>query len=145
MLEGDAIKDEFHSLIGVDQPIHPLAQRVHGITKEMLEGQPQPCEALPKFHRFIADSILVAHNAVYDVRFIANELAMLGLGFNNVCYCTLALGRRMCPGLVRHDLETLYRHFYKRSPKRLHRALPDARLTAEVWIKMAQRAVILSH
>jgi hypothetical protein len=37
-LDGETVLDEFHSLINVDRPIDPEAQRVHGITKEMLAG-----------------------------------------------------------------------------------------------------------
>jgi DNA polymerase III epsilon subunit family exonuclease len=112
-IEGKSIVGEFQSLINVSQPIHPMAQRVHGISREMLKGQPTPGEVIPKFHRFITNSILIAHNASFDVRFISNEFSLLNLDFNNVCLCTLKLGRGFFPNLKRHDLETLYCQFYK--------------------------------
>jgi len=43
-------------------------QKVHGITNEMLYGEPKPDEILPEFYKFIAGSILVAHNASFDFR-----------------------------------------------------------------------------
>jgi DNA polymerase III epsilon subunit len=135
-LRDGRVVDEFESLINVDQPIHPMAQKIHGITKEMLEGKPSASMIVPKFHKFIMNSVLVAHNANYDMRFIGNEFAMMGLLFNNVYFCTMSLGRSIYPELHGHDLESLYLHFYKRPPKRLHRALDDARTTAKIWLKM---------
>src|SRR5271169_1516513 len=112
-LKEKIIVDEFHSLISVDRPIHPDAQRIHRITNKMLSGQPRPEQVIPEFHAFIKDSILVAHNANFDMRFISSELARLKLGFRNACFCTMMIGRNMFPELPRHNLETMYELFYK--------------------------------
>ncbi len=141
-IEGRKVVDEFHSLINVDQPINPFAQGVHGITKEMLKGQPRADHVMPKFHKFIQKSLLVAHNASFDVRFISHEFSLLKLDLNNVCFCTLKLGRSMFPALARHDLETLYKQFYRNPPKEMHRALQDARATAKIWMKLERKLLI---
>lgn len=141
-IEGRTVVDEFHSLIHVDQPINPFSQTVHGITKEMLKGQPCADEVMPKFHKFIQKSLLVAHNASFDVRFMSNEFSLLKLDMNNVCFCTLKLGRSMFPKLASHDLETLYKQFYKNPPKVMHRALEDARATAKIWIKLERKLLV---
>lgn len=141
-IEGKSVVGEFQSLINVDQPIHPMAQMVHGISKEMLKGQPLPGEVIPKFHKFIKNSILIAHNASFDVRFISNEFSLLNLDFNNVCLCTLKLGRSFFPKLKHHDLETLYKQFYKKAPKKMHRALEDARATAKIWMKFESKVLV---
>ena len=91
-LNGEKIVDEFHSLIRVDQPIHPAAQRIHGITEKMLSGQPRPEQVIPQFHVFIENSVLVAHNANYDMMFMGSEFARLNLDFRNVFFCTLLSG-----------------------------------------------------
>jgi DNA polymerase-3 subunit epsilon len=141
-IESNKIVDEFYSLIQVSQPINPFAQMVHGITKEMLKGKPTADIVMPKFHRFIQKSLLVAHNASFDVRFISHEFALLKLDLTNVCFCTLKLGRGMFPELASHDLETLYKQFYKKAPKEMHRALQDARTTAKIWMKLERKVLV---
>jgi DNA polymerase III epsilon subunit-like protein len=61
-VERGAIVDEFTTLIDAGVPIPPTVQAIHGITDEMLEGQPRPEEALPRFYDFITGS--VPHDAV---------------------------------------------------------------------------------
>lgn len=141
-IEGKSIVGEFQSLINVSQPIHPMAQMVHGISKEMLKGQPPPEEVIPKFHKFIKNSIMIAHNASFDVRFISNEFSLMNLDFNNVCLCTLKLGRGFFPKLKHHDLVTLYSQFYKKPPTNLHRALGDARTAAKIWLKFERKVLV---
>jgi DNA polymerase III epsilon subunit family exonuclease len=141
-IEGKSIVDEFHSLISTTQPINPFAYRVHGITKEMLDGQPTADKIIPKFNKFIKNSILVAHNASFDVRFIQNEFTKHNLKFNNVCFCTLKLGRSLYPDLESHNLLTLYHQFYTKPPGRMHRALEDARVTAKIWMKVAHKVIV---
>ncbi len=141
-IEGRKVVDEFHSLIDVDHPINPFAQAAHGITRQMLKGQPRADEVMPKFHKFIRKSLLVAHNASFDVRFMSNEFSLLDLELNNVCFCTLKLGRSMFPELACHDLGTLYKQFYKSAPKVMHRALEDARATAKIWMKLERKLLV---
>jgi DNA polymerase III epsilon subunit family exonuclease len=105
-IEGRKVVDEFHSLINVDQPINPFAQMAHGITKEMLKGQPRADVVMPKFHKFVRKSLLVAHNASFDVRFMSNEFSLVNLDLTNVCFCTLKLGRSMFPDLASHERYT---------------------------------------
>ena len=82
-----AIKDkgilaEFSSLIDVDKMIPWQVRQVHGITNEMLGGKPKPDEVLPEFYKFITESILIAHNASFDIGFLRNEFALLGMSLN---------------------------------------------------------------
>ena len=67
-IEDQSIIAEFSSLIDVDKGIPWQVRQVHGITNEMLEGEPKPDVVLPEFYKFIAGSILVAHNASFDIR-----------------------------------------------------------------------------
>jgi len=137
-LERDLFVEEFHSLVAVKRSIAPEAKRIHGITEDMLCGQPRTEQVMPLFHRFIGDSLLIAHCAEFDMRFIGIEFARLKLGLRNAFCCTLEIGRKLLPELPRHDLKTLYRALYGKSPNRLHRALDDARAAAEVWVKLSR-------
>ncbi|HWI41038.1 MAG TPA: 3'-5' exonuclease, partial [Verrucomicrobiae bacterium] len=78
-VEGSSVAGEFHSLVRTGRAIHPAAQRVHGISEEMLEGHPEAPQVFSSFHRFIEGSVLVAHNATFDVNFLRNEFHLAGL------------------------------------------------------------------
>jgi len=144
-LVGDTILDEFHSLIDLDRPISTEAQRIHGITQEMLAGQPRAEEVLPQFRSFIEDSIMVAHSAEFDLSFVGSEFRRLKLDFSQPYYCTLALGRKVFPGLERHDLGSLYKHLYGELPLITHRALDDAWIAAMIWMKLNQLMSLLIY
>jgi len=113
-------------------------QQVHGITNEMLEGEPKPDEVWSEFYKFIAGSILVAHNASFDIGFLRHEFALLGMGLNNRSLCTLKMSRNLYPHLPNHKLETVSRYLLGRSCMRMqrHRALDDAKLAAMIWLEM---------
>ncbi len=135
------IVGEFHSLINIGRRIPRSAVRVHGITEDMLLGQPTPEEALPKLHAFIADGVLVAHNARFDAAFLRHEFGRLGLGLSNGYRCTLEMSRRRFPRLRDHTLEAVYRHLFGTAPgeAQKHRALDDARMVARVWMELMKR------
>ena len=138
-IENQSIVDEFSSLIDVNKRIPWQVQQVHGITNEMLEGEPKPDEVLPDFHEFITGSILVAHNAGFDIRFLRHEFALLGISLNNRSLCTLKMSRKLYPYLPNHKLETVGRYLLGRSCMRQrHRALDDARLAAMIWLEMGK-------
>ena len=138
VVESGVIAKEFHTLVRVPRTIPRQAWRVHGITDRMLDGQPLPEKVYPAFRDFIADRTLVAHNAQFDLAFLAHELARLGMALPNRSVCTLRLARRRLPGLPDHRLETVYRHLFGGFPRgiRQHRALDDAQLTAMVWLAL---------
>ena len=113
-------------------------QKVHGITNEMLDGEPKPDEVLPEFYKFIAGSILVAHNASFDIGFLRHEFALLGMSLNNRSLCTLKMSRKLYPHLPNHKLETVSRYLLGKSCEQMqmHRALDDAKLAGMIWLEM---------
>jgi DNA polymerase III subunit epsilon len=137
-IEQGAVTEEFTTLIDAGVPIPLEVQAIHGITAEMLEGQPTPEEILPRFWAFIADSILIAHNAAFDVRFLRHEFARLGMALPHRYACTLEMSRRLLPRLPDHTLETVYTHLCPDAAflRQNHRALDDARMTAQIWLRM---------
>jgi DNA polymerase-3 subunit epsilon len=138
-VEHGVIVEEFSTLIDAGVPVPYAVQAIHGITDEMLEGQPAPEEAMPLFDRFIRDSVLVAHNAPFDIRFLRHEFARLGMGLPHRCLCTLETSRRRLPRLRDHKLETVYLHLCPDATfiRQSHRALNDARMTARIWLKLS--------
>ena len=137
-VEGGAIGDEFTMLVDAGVPIPLTVQAIHGITADMLEGRPKTEEALRSFSAFIGDSVLIAHNAAFEVTFLRHEFARLKLGFPNRHVCTLEMSRRHLPRLPDYTLETVYLHLFPDADflRQSHRALDDARMTAKIWLKI---------
>jgi len=136
----DTMEEEFQSLICTRKPVSKAAHKVHGITAEMFAGQPDAKEVLSAFRHFVGTSTLVAHNAAFDVGFLQWELMRVGFFLNNRHRCTLKMSRRLFPGLPDYKLETVARHLdIQVDMERRHRALEDARLTAQVWVEMRKR------
>ncbi len=135
---GNSVGEEFHTLIDADKPITKVAQRIHGITREMLAGQAEAREALTAFQRFIGNGTLVAHNTDFDIGFLGFEYSRIGQGLRNRHICTLKLSRKLYPGLQNYRLETVTKHVLgiDIDKDRHHRALADARLTAKIWLRM---------
>jgi DNA polymerase III epsilon subunit family exonuclease len=135
---GEDMAEEFHTLIDADKPITKTAQKIHGITREMLAGQPKSEEALRAFQQFIGSSTLVAHNVDFDIGFLGHEYSRIGQGLRNRHICTLKLNRKLYPALPDYRLETVAKHILgvEIDKNRRHRALDDARLTARIWMKM---------
>jgi DNA polymerase III subunit epsilon len=129
---GGAAISEFHSLINPGVPISKEAARVHGITQSMLRSQPNPEEIFPRFRDFINSSLLVAHNALFDLRFLRHEFERLQMSLTHPHVCTLEMSRRRCPHLPNHRLETVHRHLCGPADPstQTHRALDDARMVA---------------
>ena len=138
VMRAGVIHDEFHSLVNVRRKISKGAQQVHGITDEMLVGEPAPDLVYPRFQAFIKDSILVAHNARFDMTFLRSEFHRLGLSLAARYMCTLEMSRKCFPHLADHSLTSVYRFLFGTVPQgiQMHRALNDARMTAEIWLKM---------
>jgi len=143
-VENGKLTDEFHSLIHTGKRIHWGARHVHGISSKMLVGQPLPDEIFPRFRKFIASDPLVAHNAAFDISFLAAELSRLNLSLNNPCHCTLKLSRSRNRNLESHKLVNVARYLLSDTAVEnitLHRALADARLTAQIWLKMMESEI----
>ncbi|MDT8316860.1 MAG: 3'-5' exonuclease [bacterium] len=138
IVEGGSIVREYHSLIDAGRPVSIHAFKVNGINREMLAHAPKPETVMPEFKDFISDSVLVAHNAKFDIGFLRYEFSRQGIAFSNRHHCTLTDARRLYPKLQNHRLETVYRHLFGALPDKvnMHRALDDARMTARVWMEI---------
>jgi DNA polymerase III epsilon subunit family exonuclease len=126
---------EFQTLVNPLTDIPPFISGLTGITGQMVAGAPTFDEVAADWLRFAGNAILVAHNAIFDVRFINHELSLVfpGRRMPNPHLCTVSLARRMLPDLKTFRLPALAEHFSVPHPVR-HRAGNDARATAEVFL-----------
>lgn len=108
---------------------------ITGIDPSMLEGQPTIDKVLPTFHRFCEDTVLVAHNAAFDMRFLQLKEEQTGVRFSQPVLDTLLLSAVLHPNLNSHKLEAIAERFGVNVLGR-HTALGDAFVTGEVFLKM---------
>ncbi|MCZ7418186.1 MULTISPECIES: DEDD exonuclease domain-containing protein [unclassified Micromonospora] len=122
------------TLVNPGVPIPPFITVLTGITQAMLLPAPPIEQVLPSFLEFVADAVLVAHNAPYDVGFLKAACAKHGYRWPNPRVLdTAALARRV---LLRDEvpnrkLGTLAAYF-RAATQPTHRALDDARATVDV-------------
>ncbi len=119
-------------------PLRPVPQtsvEIHGIQPELLPGQPTIDKVLPHFHQFAENSVLVAHNAAFDMRFLQLKEKSTGVKFDNPVLDTLLLSSIIHPNQDSHSLEGLAERLNVTIVGR-HTALGDAIVTAEVLLKM---------
>jgi len=141
-IEEGEIVSEFETLLHCDAVIPWQVSQIHGITQTMLQGKPTFREILPSFCRFIRDSVLIAHNAPFEVGFLRAEFGRLGLPLKLRSICTLRLSQRYFPELPNHRLETVYNYIMgqKNRANQCHRALADARMVAAIWLYFLREA-----
>jgi len=137
LTENGRIVDEFSSLINPDQPLTDTIVKITGITDAMLQDQPRIDQVLPEFLKFIEGSILVAHNAEFDMGFLKAAAERLGFQLDWPCFCTLKLARELLPELESKNLDTLAKHFGLSFEAR-HRSIGDCKVTSAVLQSMLQ-------
>jgi len=132
---GKILKDAiFHTLVNPERPIPPLATKIHGITDEMVKDKPTLREVLPKFLTFCKDTVLVAHNAAFDLKFLEIEAEKLGLKLDFPVVDTLFISYGIFEEFEDHNLDTIARKLGI-PVAGLHSALGDAFLTAEIYLR----------
>lgn len=129
----------FNSLVNPERTIPPEAAQVNRIKDEDVKGAPTIDHVLPMFLDFATDSLLVAHNANFDMGFLNIEKELCW-GFIELpeCLCTMRLSQAIFPTEFRHNLEVVAMRLEIELPPQRHRALPDVLLTADALIKMIE-------
>ena len=135
-LNNGRIVDRFQSLMNPGFPINRFIQDFTGISNAMLHKAPDNATVMAQFAAFIGDCPLVAHNAAFDRRFLVAELQLIDCCQPLNFACSMLAARRIYPEAPNHKLATLVA--YKQLPNagQFHRALTDAEMTAQLWLRM---------
>ena len=96
--------DSFESFVNPEKPIPKEVVDITNITDEMVKDAPTIKKIMPKVLEFIGDSVLVAHNADFDIGFIKYNCKQLGLELNNTYIDTLRLAKDLFPGYKKYKL-----------------------------------------
>ena len=143
-------KRHFHEYINPEREIDDAAIEVHGITLDTLQDKPCFRDVASRFLEFIGDAELIIHNAPFDVAFLDYELSLLEdapSSVSEICGVTdsLQLARHKHPG-QKNSLDALRRRYEVNSSERkLHGALLDAEILADIYLAMTggQTALLL--
>lgn len=138
-IENGQIAESFHSLVKPKEKLNSFTIQLTNITDQMLQDQPSIEEVLPKFLEFCKDSVIVAHNANFDYRFLRYWIEKaVKVNWEVPVVDTLALAKRFVK-LSSYNLEKLASHF-KVGAFSHHRAFEDARVTAQIFIELLKIA-----
>jgi len=131
-----------HLYFNPERPVHPEAQRVHGLTDEFLADKPRFAEGAPQVLEFVQGAELIIHNAAFDTGFLNEEFKRLGRppiqDLTARITDSLAMARELFPGKS-NSLDALCRRLeVDNSHRAFHGALLDAGLLAEVYVRMTR-------
>lgn len=137
-VRGGQIVDEFSTYVDPGRPISAEASRVNHITDSMVNGKPRIAEVLPYFLAFVGDDVMVAHNAMFDWRFICTACMRNRYKYPRKIFDSMKLARYW-PDAQDKQLGTLLAAAGIVNT-RAHSALGDARALAQfVLATNAQR------
>lgn len=128
-------QESFDQLVDPGRNIPEHTIPIHGITPDMVAGKPRIAQVLPAFHAFAQDTVLVAHNAAFDMKFLELKEDSTGLRFKQPVLDTLLLSAVVHPQQDSHRLEAIAERFNVTVMGR-HTALGDAMVTAEVFLRL---------
>ncbi len=131
------VEEEFQMLVDPGLPIAPGASALTGLQNRHLRGAPGPADAVRRFLDFAGDAVLVAHNARFDLAFLDRETERLtGSRIGSTVVDTVRLARTLLAGRVSKFGLAQLAWFFGTTERPCHRALPDARATAELLLAL---------
>ena len=128
------IVDHFSVFVNPQVPIPYEITQLTGIQDEMVVDAETIEQVLPKFVEFCEGSVLVAHNANFDMSFINENIRHQKIKANYTYLDTLGLARVLLPGQAKHTLDAVCKTL-KISLENHHRAVDDAEATAQMFVK----------
>ena len=144
VIEDGRIKSKFTSLVNPETHFDPFNTALTGISPQMVQTAP----AFPKLWEIIGpvmlSGVLLAHNAAFDMRVLACCLQDYGIPAPSTLpyACTVQMGRRCCPALPNHRLDTMCQAL--RIPLDHHRADSDSMACAKLLLYYQQKGLRLS-
>ncbi|MEN8246914.1 MAG: exonuclease domain-containing protein [Thermodesulfobacteriota bacterium] len=128
-------EERFDHLVNPQRDIPPGSTRIHGIDADMVRSKAIIKDVLPMFSQFVADTILVAHNAAFDMRMLQTCEEQTGITFSNPVLDTLLLSAVIHPAHERHNIKEISKRLGVDVVGR-HTAIGDAETTAMLLLKM---------
>ncbi|MDD5623688.1 MAG: 3'-5' exonuclease [Candidatus Peribacteraceae bacterium] len=135
----------FSHFVNPEREIPWEARQIHRIRDEDVLSAPTIDQVLPQFLAFAEHSILIAHNAEFDLGFLEVEKeSCWGYVELPECLCTMKLSQALFPHEFRHSLDVVAQRLKLELPAERHRALPDVLLTAQALLRMMEIGQITS-
>ena len=133
-MKGKEIIDTFSTFVNPEIPIPENIVELTSITNFMVQDSETIEKVLPEFLEFCKDTVLVAHNAKFDIGFITQKAKELSLEFQPSSIDTLPLAKILIPDLKGFGLAKIVKHYDIKLDNH-HRAVDDAQATAEILQK----------
>ena len=141
LVQDGRITDRYASLVHSGVWVPPFIEQLTGISNRMLANAPPAAQVMREVADFTRGCALVAHNASFDRAFWQAEHALAGVDAavqQAPFACTLLLSRRLYPDAPNHRLGTLAQWHGITPTGRAHRALADAEVAAELWLRIVR-------
>ncbi|HUH59432.1 MAG TPA: exonuclease domain-containing protein [Candidimonas sp.] len=130
-------KEVFNTLVNPGRKIPPRSTNVHGITDDMVAGAPAIDVVGRKFYQFAKGSVLVAHNAPFDMAFLRQHEQEMDCRFDNPILDTVLLSAIVFGQSDDHSLDALsHRLGITITEEDRHTAIGDATATADALLKL---------
>lgn len=129
--------ERFDTLVDPGIPIPPGSTVIHGITDAMVAGAPDMTAALTSFAHFVEGTVLVAHNAPFDMGILRNAALETGVHFDNRVVDTMMLSALVYGDTADHTLDALTTRLgITIPPEERHTAIGDTLATAEAFLRL---------
>jgi DNA polymerase III subunit epsilon len=136
IVNGRLLREEmFEQLVNPRRSVSAASTQVHGIQASVLAQQPGIESVLPLFRRYAEGTVLVAHNAAFDMRMLQEKEAATGVCFDQPVLDTMLLSAVLQPAQDSHGLEAIAERLGVTIIGR-HTALGDAVATAEIFLRL---------
>ncbi|WPX97533.1 DNA polymerase III subunit epsilon [Candidatus Fokinia crypta] len=150
VLDRKTIGESFHTYVNPNVTISEEAFKIHGISAEFLKKYSDFSKIVDEFLAFIGNSVLIIHNAKFDIKFLNHELGQIPNKrlISNKVIDTLQIAREKYPG-AQNSLDALCRRFsISLNQREKHGALIDVNLLARVFMNMmapTQNEILLTR